>query len=543
MDQFDLMFQANVNGDYLSYSELQQSDIPNYYAYAQNYVLADNMFSSMQGPSLPNHFYTIAASSWGVISTPEVKSSNLSWGCDTTNTAMTVQVMDASGNITNVFPCFDYSTLADLLDNAGVSWKYYAPSEGQRGYMFSVYNNIRHIRYGTDWTSDVVPDTQFVGDAMAGNLPAVSWLVTGYANEHAPNPTCYGENWTVQQINAIMQGPDWPTTAIFIVWDDFGGFYDHVTPPKSDQYGLGPRVPLLIISPYAKPGYISHTVYEHSSVVRFIEETFGLPNLGNRDVGTNDTMDSFNFSQAPNPPLVLTPRSCPLINKTMTFGEHLVGSNVSTSFHPSTQPLQLFNTSASKSLKVNSVTVTGNASDFTALGCLRGTIAPGTPCNVNVSFVPTQAGPRSATITIVDSDPSSPHKVTVSGIGSELSVPSMLIFGKQLTVGKKAWLTLSAKNMRPTSISISSVAGVGSDFQVTNTTCVGSLAPGSSCSIQVQFGPKAAGPRWGQVDIIDTDPGSPHQVRLVGTGISSGVPAATLPAEENPGYRGDGDDD
>jgi phospholipase C len=100
-----------------------------------------------------------------------------------------------------------------------------------------------------------------VEDALSGNLPAVSWIVSGPTSEHPPESTCLGENWTVQQVNAVMQGPLWNSTAIFITWDDFGGFHDHVPPPKLDQFGLGPRVPLLIISPLAKSSATRNTSF------------------------------------------------------------------------------------------------------------------------------------------------------------------------------------------------------------------------------------------------------------------------------------------
>jgi hypothetical protein len=306
----------------------------------------------------------------------------------------------------------------------------------------------------------------------------------------------------------------------------------------------------LIISPYAKPGYISHTTYEHSSIVRFIEETFGLPNLGNRDTTANDTMDSFDFSQNPNPPLVLTPRTCPLVNGTMTFGQHTVGSTATTSFHPATQPLQIFNTSTTTALKVYSVTTTGDP-DFKASGCLRGTVAPATPCNVNVTFVPTQPGLRSATITIKDSEPTSPHVTQVTGVGSDLSVQSMLFFGKTVTLGKKFFLTLPLTNIGTSPITISSVAAADAasakDFIITSTTCVTTLAPGASCGVQVQFAPTVTGTRWGQINVIDTDPGSPHQVRLVGTGApsgpQSGLSPSVNPIDESKELTDDGDDD
>ena len=107
-----------------------------------------------------------------------------------------------------------------------------------------------------------------------------------------------------------MQGPAWPTTAIVLTWDDFGGFYDHVPPPAADQFGYGPRVPLIVISPYAKAGVVSHTVYELASVLQLIEARFNLKPLTTRDMVANSLLDMFNFAQAPAPPLVLPLRSC-----------------------------------------------------------------------------------------------------------------------------------------------------------------------------------------------------------------------------------------
>lgn len=121
---------------------------------------------------------------------------------------------------------------------------------------------------------------------------------------------CEGENWTVSILNALMQGPAWASTAVFITWDDFGGFYDHVPPPQVDAFGLGPRVPLLIVSPFAKPGYVSHEVYEHSSLLKFVETRYGLQPLTNRDRAASNMLDSFDFHHPEQVPLVLSPRQC-----------------------------------------------------------------------------------------------------------------------------------------------------------------------------------------------------------------------------------------
>jgi phospholipase C len=305
MNQFDLVVNGNENGYLLPYTQMTQADIPNYFAYANAYTLADRMFSSLAGPSFPNHLYTVAAESGGAIDNPSG-----GWGCDSSATSK-VKVMDPQGNVKEVPPCFDFQTLADRMEDAGVSWRYYAPGAGQSGYGRSILNAIRHIRFSSLWTNNVVPDTQFVSDAMTGKLPEVSWLVTGKAAEHPPASTCAGENWTVQQINAVMHGPDWNTTAIFITWDDFGGFYDHVPPPSPDIYGFGPRVPLLIISPYALQHHISHTTYEFSSFLALVETRFGLQPLTTRDATANNLVDSFDFEQPPSLPLLLNTRTCP----------------------------------------------------------------------------------------------------------------------------------------------------------------------------------------------------------------------------------------
>lgn len=323
MDRFDqLSSQAagkHPTGTYSnnSLTQLQQSDIPNYWSYAQNYVLGDAMFSSLMGPSFPNHLYTIAAQSGGAINNPRtdknigsLKNAQKGWGCDIQN--QKVQVKDSSGSTSLQEACFNFKTLADELDGKHYSWKYYAPPSGKSGYIWSSFDAIKHIRYGPDWKF-VVPTEQFMTDAARGALPTVSWIVTpGQVSEHPPASVCTGENWTVQMLNSLMQGPDWSSTAVFLTWDDFGGFYDHVAPQQVDGYGLGFRVPLLVISPYAKKGYIDHTQYEYSSMLRFAEDQLGLAPLTNRDKGANNMSAAFDFTQSPRAPLVLQQRICNL---------------------------------------------------------------------------------------------------------------------------------------------------------------------------------------------------------------------------------------
>src|SRR5437762_600890 len=168
MDRFDLVGQAKgPNGELLSMTQVLDSDIPNYWSYAEHFTLADRMFSSLSGPSFPNHLYTVAAQSGGAINVPK----GPVWGCDADD-AEVVEVMDPKGSISKEYPCFDFQTLTDSLEAAGVSWRYYAPVAGQRGYIWSALDAIRHIRLTPLWTARVVSYGQFADDALSGALPA-----------------------------------------------------------------------------------------------------------------------------------------------------------------------------------------------------------------------------------------------------------------------------------------------------------------------------------------------------------------------------------
>jgi phospholipase C len=326
MNRFDVMVGPQgaavpVTPNLRSYVQFDQSTIPNYWAYASTYTLADHMFSSMWGPSYPNHLFTIAAQNAGVSSDPIVplglNNSNLDWGCDAPQgTTTTIQSANLQ-TTTMAYPCFEFTTLGDRIDeaeatNPSLTWKYYSPTEGNAGYEWNAYDSINHIRYGPDWSVNVVPETQFVTDAMNGNLASVNWVVTpDETSDHPPNSVCEGENDSVSKIDAVMQGPQWGSTAMFVFWDDFGGYYDHVPPPQIYTYGLGARVPLLIISPYAMPAHISSTVYSAVSLLSFAENVFGLPPLLASDTLANNVADSFDFTESPVPPLILQQRTCP----------------------------------------------------------------------------------------------------------------------------------------------------------------------------------------------------------------------------------------
>jgi phospholipase C len=335
MDGFD---RIPLNGDSLAgYSSFTREGLPAYWAYADNFVLGDRMFSPMYGPTFPAHLYTVAAQAAHVTGNKlgpglYAPSKNGERGAYCSDAGERVprfkeldaperrQVMNAEESTDfdtirsyweTVHPCFDFQVLPDLLNDKGLSWHYYAGYGDWRNTLQA----IRHIRYSEHWGPNVSSTERIISDVRDGKLADVTWAVPPVGlNEHPGGPSvCMGENWTVRYVNAIMRSRFWKSTAIFIVWDDFGGFYDHVPPPHYDVMGLGPRVPLLIISPWAKKGYIDHTTYELSSPVKFIETIFGLPTLTRRDGQSDDMLGAFNFSGdgAPNDrKLMLDQRDC-----------------------------------------------------------------------------------------------------------------------------------------------------------------------------------------------------------------------------------------
>ena len=300
MDGFDREPGALTLGVDHAYTQMNRQDIPNYWNYASHFTLADHYFSTIMGPTFPNHLVTIAAQSGGVIGNPQHSQNH--WGCDAPAGTF-VPLLSASGQASTAFPCFDFTTLADRLNAANIPWRYYAPQAGQQGYIFSTFDAIKHIRDSAQWQTNIVPWTQFQSDVAGGHLAPVTWLVTDTAeSEHPPASTCLGENTTVSEINAVMQSPFWKDTAIFVTWDDYGGFYDNVPPPQVNPWGLGPRVPLLVISPYARQSFIDHTTYSFASLLHLVEMRFGLPPLTALDAQATPPLSGFDFTASPAPP-------------------------------------------------------------------------------------------------------------------------------------------------------------------------------------------------------------------------------------------------
>jgi len=317
MDGFDI----TPSADKWAYTQLHRDQLPNYWAWAKRFVLGDNFFASAQGPSFPNHLFTIAAQSGGAHDNPRRDGffSN-SFGCDAPSQEK-VLVYDSEGNEKAVPPCFDFQTEGDLLNAAAIPWAYYAATETQRGYIWSAYSAIsRYREHPARWNRHMFPVDQVVRDIEANSLPPVTWITPRFElSEHPEWNFCYGENWTTQVVDAIMRSQMWKDTAVFIVWDDYGGFYDHAPPPQVDDFGFGIRVPMLLISPYAREGVVDHHLGEFSSILRFIEDNWGLSQLTHRDRDADNMSYDFDFSQTPRPPEPLPLRTdC----KGTKFGDH-----------------------------------------------------------------------------------------------------------------------------------------------------------------------------------------------------------------------------
>jgi phospholipase C len=285
-------------------------EIPNYWNYAKLYVLQDRMFESVASYSLPAHLYMLAGQSGGYV----------------------------GGYYNGLFQprpsTYAFPEITELLSSGRIDWKYYVasgtlpdtedghvvgtiPQQEQSPKLYTLWNPLPAfpaVQQDPAQMSRLVSTAQFYDDAAAGNLPQVCWVIpSGAVSEHPPAGVRVGMAYVTGLVNAVMQSPDWSHTAIFIAWDDWGGFYDHVSPPKVDEFGYGLRVPALVISPYAKQGYIDHTTYSFESWLRLVEERYGVSPMTSRDAQGNDMISAFDFTQQPRQPVVLsaTPSGTP----------------------------------------------------------------------------------------------------------------------------------------------------------------------------------------------------------------------------------------
>jgi phospholipase C len=298
-----------------------ERDLPLYYELGKTFAIADHYHCSVPGPTWPNRMFLYAATSFG----------------ETTNSLPDISPYPYPDNP---------ATVLDELEPAGVSWLLYADGAPGAG---TIYGFAGRGRWGRTITA---PFSQFQSDAAAGTLPQVSFVDPNLnselnkgagTDEHPPGDIQSGQLFVSQVVQAVMQSPQWPHIALFITHDEHGGFYDHVAPPKAcrpdatapilaagdttaggfDLYGV--RVLLLAVSPYAKPGYTGHHVYDHTSITRFIEAKFKLPALTGRDANAEPPTDLFDFAGPPafaTPPILATPAIDPagLDYCTTTFG-------------------------------------------------------------------------------------------------------------------------------------------------------------------------------------------------------------------------------
>jgi phospholipase C len=299
-------------GLYQPYSYVERSLIEPYWDMAQQYVLADQMFPTEFGGSFTGHL-TLIAGTDTIKQSPtraEVDFPNgLHDDCDSPPGTRSSYV---NGHrdvyyYRGPFPCFDqFNTMAQVLDGGGISWKMYADRVVGAG-MWEPFEAIKYVRYGSDWGTNIIaPQSQFLSDPAMGQLAAVSWVTPSRPDSDHPGDGDGGPSWVASIVNAIGESPYWNSTAIVVVWDDWGGWYDNSPPPQLDFRGLGIRVPCLIVSPYAKQHYVSHVRYEYGSILHFIEEVYSLGNIGPvsegyTDARANSLDDAFDFTQKPRP--------------------------------------------------------------------------------------------------------------------------------------------------------------------------------------------------------------------------------------------------
>lgn len=316
----------------LQYGYVDPTQVQPYLQLAEQYTFADRMFQTNQGPSMPAHQFIISGTSAPKAGSDLFASENPKTsgppdaGCDAP-AGSTVKLIDPAGSEDSnaaIYPCFDHPTLTDLLEAKGDTWRYYTSSGYAGGSGLAFWNGPEAIEHicgtltssgtcgGADFTSHVILNqTQILTDVANQQLPDVSWVIpSGQASDHAGSlEGNQGPSWVASVVNAIGNSRYWANTAIFIAWDDWGGWFDHVAPPQvlvnCAQWGCGYvygfRVPLIVVSPYAKAKYISKNQHDFGSILKFIEGTFGLPSLGYADAAADDLSDCFDMNQTPLP--------------------------------------------------------------------------------------------------------------------------------------------------------------------------------------------------------------------------------------------------
>jgi len=308
-----------------------QGDIPNYWSYANNFVLQDRMFEPNASWSLPEHLFQV--SEWSASCTQHNQPSSC------------VNALQSPGLPADFRggggppPIYAWTDLTYLLHKDNVSWGYYVVAgtepDCRNDSSISCAPRRQNAKTPGIWNplpsfdtvrndgqlGNVQSVANFYSSASKGKLPAVSWVVpSGAVSEHPPAAVSAGQAYVTSLVNAVMRSPDWKSTAIFLAWDDWGGFYDHVAPPTVDVNGYGLRVPAIVISPYAKHGYVDHQTLSFDAYVKFIEDDFlGGQRLNPATDGRpdprptvrenvkilGDLASDFDFNQSPRSPVLL----------------------------------------------------------------------------------------------------------------------------------------------------------------------------------------------------------------------------------------------
>ena len=340
-----------------------RTDIPNYWAYADHYVLDDDFFSSLMGPSFPNHLY-IASGTNGP--------TNMSY--DWTLNGGVIDNPPSGYTFDGVD--LTWSSLAQQLSASGVTWKWYTgDADPLKPTIWNVLPLFDYFQKNPAELSAHVKNTQdFVTDVSGGTLPSVTWVIPGAwkppgypaacakvdVSEHPPARSDCGMDYVTYLINLVMQSQYWSSTAIVLTWDDYGGFYDNVPPPQVDQYGEGFRVPTLVISPWSKPHYIDDTQYEFASLIKLTDTVFGIDFSTPRVAAANDMMNSFDFSQTPLPAL-LEPTNFVGPSKSTTS----ISSSTTTFTSSSTTSVSSSSTSTSSQSTTSTQSSSGSSSSST----------------------------------------------------------------------------------------------------------------------------------------------------------------------------------
>jgi phospholipase C len=311
-----------------------ESDIPNYWTYAKDFVLQDHMFEPNASWSLPAHLFLV--SEWSAHCSNADDPSSCKNAANDPNTPPKREKMK---NPQSQPPLYAWTDLTWLLHKYGVSWSYYVVPGAQPDCKNDAALSCAPVKQNNftpgiwnplPWFTDVRQDNQlsniesinsFYSAAQAGTLPSVSWVVpSGEVSEHPPSPVSFGQSYVTSLVNAVMNGPDWGSTAIFLAWDDWGGFYDQVVPPTVDQNGYGLRVPAMVISPYAKQGYVDHQTLSFDAYDKFIEDDFlggqridpstdgrpdPRPDVRENNPILGNLLSDFDFNQAPRASVIL----------------------------------------------------------------------------------------------------------------------------------------------------------------------------------------------------------------------------------------------